>query len=257
MRFVFGKFLIINLAVLIFTGCARFDFNTSSLSSLSAVTVLGITGGTDAVVDFYLFDGNVATVNWLDVNGEDSYSVYIYENDQTTLVCSQASVPADSTSYTFVGCPLSEGSSYYALVESNMPFSATSVASSLVSGFNLGPSAYEFLYPSTVTLQNTTENESVGVGNLVVTLSAPSDWPVTLTYNTTNGSAVSSGIFKDYDAVATQTLVIPAGTTTASFNVNIDDDPRDEDDQPLSFFCGDGGLIGFEFIHPFKRKTAV
>ncbi len=26
---------------------------------------------------------------------------------------------------------------------------------------------------------------------------------------------------------------------------------------PLSFFCGDGGLIGFEFIHPFKRKTAV
>jgi hypothetical protein len=57
-----------------------------------------------------------------------------------------------------------------------------------------------------------------------VTLSAPSDQPVTVAYATGNGTATAGG---DYQA-ASGTLIIPAGQTTGTVTVPVNGDRRGE-----------------------------
>jgi len=58
-----------------------------------------------------------------------------------------------------------------------------------------------------------------------VTLSAASGLPVTVSYNTANGTAIAGS---DYTAVVGGSVTIPAGSTTNTFTVTTTDDTLDE-----------------------------
>jgi len=76
----------------------------------------------------------------------------------------------------------------------------------------------------TISINDITVNESAGSANLTVSLSAPSSTPVTFTYFTANGSAIS-GI--DY-ITQSNTITIPAGSTTATIILPLVDDNNPE-----------------------------
>ena len=247
------KFLKLNFFIIIgllFTACAKFDFDTSSLSSsIGGVTVLGITGGADITADTFLFDGNIPTVTWVDEPDETNYDVLIYENDGVTLRCEVRNLPQDTVLHTFTSCPLAEGQAYFVVVEKIIPYSvtaakntlSTSLASkvkrSVSSAFasqSKAFSAFEFLYPATLSVNSNSALEDSGNGMVVASLSVPSEWPVTFSWTTNDGTAVNSGIFKDYDTVNPNTVTFTPGQTTKNLSVPITDDPRDEFNQDLS-----------------------
>jgi hypothetical protein len=58
-----------------------------------------------------------------------------------------------------------------------------------------------------------------------VTLNAVSGLPVTVSYNTANGTAIAGS---DYTAVVGGSVTIPAGSTTNTFTVTTTDDTIDE-----------------------------
>ncbi len=82
--------------------------NDSSFS----FNILGVSGGADVVVNNFLTSGNIATVSWTDSVTETGYHVSILANDGVTIVCPEVALPADTTTHTFVGCPLAEGTTY-------------------------------------------------------------------------------------------------------------------------------------------------
>ena len=61
-----------------------------------------------------------------------------------------------------------------------------------------------------------------------VGLSAPSLVDITVQYSTANGTATAPEDFSDYAALQPRTLTIPAGSTSATFDVNVVDDSIDE-----------------------------
>jgi len=71
------------------------------------------------------------------------------------------------------------------------------------------------------------ENVAGGLATFTVTLSTANNDPIVLTYSTTNGSALSG---QDYTATV-GTLNIPAGSTSATFTVPINDDALFETDE--------------------------
>ncbi|MGZ6398920.1 MAG: hypothetical protein ACXWRZ_14670 [Bdellovibrio sp.] len=81
-----------------------------------APQITGITGGNDGMQDNNLTDGTHPTIHWIDVLGEDQYSVSIYEADGVTIKCNAVQVPADSTSINLSSCDLSPKTEYYAAV---------------------------------------------------------------------------------------------------------------------------------------------
>ncbi|MBK8399215.1 MAG: Ig-like domain-containing protein [Leptospiraceae bacterium] len=73
--------------------------------------------------------------------------------------------------------------------------------------------------------------EAVGNYSLSATLSAISGLDSSVTLNTANGSATAGS---DYTAQVTQTFTIPAGATTANFNIPITDDTIYEGDETFT-----------------------
>lgn len=80
---------------------------------LGNFAITGITGGSDSVSDSYL-GHNEATINWTSSTGATQYKVTIYDDDGISVRCSEQVTV--STSYSFTGCTLTEGSTYYAKV---------------------------------------------------------------------------------------------------------------------------------------------
>ena len=66
---------------------------------------------------------------------------------------------------------------------------------------------------------------------VVASLSVPSEWPVTFSVETNDGTAVNLKLFKIYDTVNPTTVTFTPGQTTKNLSVPITDDPRDEFDQ--------------------------
>ena len=79
-------------------------------SALGAFSITGITGGSDSTLDSFL-NHTEATVNWSAATGANLYKVTIYEDDKTTVACSEQSTA--STAYSFTGCSLTHGNKYY------------------------------------------------------------------------------------------------------------------------------------------------
>nr|MBC8184547.1 T9SS type A sorting domain-containing protein [candidate division KSB1 bacterium] len=79
----------------------------------------------------------------------------------------------------------------------------------------------------TITISDESVNENVGVINFTVSISAVSSLPISVDYQTSNGSAVAPG---DYTATS-GTLTIPAGSTNGTIVVYIVDDILDENNE--------------------------
>jgi len=89
--------------------------------------------------------------------------------------------------------------------------------------------------PPSLSIDGSLRLENDTTAPLTVSLSAPSDKQVTVSFTTTNGSASSGicGITGDYEFKALS-LVIPAGTTSATVAVTICEDSAIEPDQTFS-----------------------
>lgn len=79
-------------------------------SALGTFPIIGITGGSDSTLDSFL-NHTEATINWSAATGANLYKVTIYEDDKTTVACSEQSTA--STAYSFTGCTLTHGNKYY------------------------------------------------------------------------------------------------------------------------------------------------
>ena len=79
-------------------------------SSLGSFNISGITGGSDSIHDSFL-NNLEATVNWSASAGVSQYRVAIFEDDRTSIACSEQTTA--STSYAFTGCTLTAGNTYY------------------------------------------------------------------------------------------------------------------------------------------------
>ncbi len=88
------------------------DLGVSS-NPIGSFHITGVTGGTDSTLDNYLAH-NEATINFSSASSAISYNITIFENDQTTIACSEQNTVA--TSFSFTGCTLSDGETYYAQV---------------------------------------------------------------------------------------------------------------------------------------------
>ncbi|HFD13258.1 MAG TPA: hypothetical protein ENJ32_12435, partial [Crenotrichaceae bacterium] len=87
----------------------------------------------------------------------------------------------------------------------------------------------------TITVSSPTITEGdVGTSNLdfVVSLSSATSADVTLDYATSNGSATTTD--NDYIAISNTTLTIPAGETTATISVTVNNDTSVELDETLN-----------------------
>lgn len=73
----------------------------------------------------------------------------------------------------------------------------------------------------TISVSNLTANENGGSANVQVCLSAASTTPVTVTLNTSNGTALASS---DFVAISNATVTIPAGQLCTPVNIPILDD---------------------------------
>ncbi|MBL7689555.1 MAG: putative Ig domain-containing protein [Bdellovibrionaceae bacterium] len=108
-----------------------FSFTVGDTSGPAAFTISGITGEpNDEDFNTVLSGGSLATVNWADTTGEDSYDVTLFESDGTTVKCATSNVPADQTEKTFTGCHLSGGATYVATVVAKDAFSSTPATNS-------------------------------------------------------------------------------------------------------------------------------
>lgn len=102
--------------------------------SIPTFTITGVTGGTDAVVDDWLTNGDKATINWANTTGESGYDVTVYETDGTTVKCATVTKAADSTNHDFSSCALTEAANYKAEVKANhAPSGSTAASNSLYS----------------------------------------------------------------------------------------------------------------------------
>jgi hypothetical protein len=84
----------------------------------------------------------------------------------------------------------------------------------------------------TISVNDQAVDESVGNINFTVTISTASALPITVDYETQNGTAVAPG---DFNATS-GSLTIPAGSTTGSIIVLIVDDNLDESNENFTIF---------------------
>ncbi|MBK7842768.1 MAG: hypothetical protein IPJ71_03600 [Bdellovibrionales bacterium] len=74
---------------------------TVDTSPPSAFTIVGVLGGIDVGADNYLSGSPYPTITWTNSSGEASYHVAVYSDDDTTVICPEKILPANSlaTSY--------------------------------------------------------------------------------------------------------------------------------------------------------------
>ena len=89
-----------------------FSFTVNETSAPQNFSITGITGGSDTTVDAVLNNGTWANVHWTDAEGENYYTVAIYENDGTTIKCAAVNVAKDTTVYSFNNCQLDDLATY-------------------------------------------------------------------------------------------------------------------------------------------------
>lgn len=75
-----------------------------------AFNIAGITGGTDSTKDEWLTNGSTATAHWSSSQGSSQYLVEIRNSDASISVCAPQTV--STTSHTFTGCNLINGTQY-------------------------------------------------------------------------------------------------------------------------------------------------
>lgn len=80
--------------------------------------------------------------------------------------------------------------------------------------------------------------ENAGSVDFPITIGAVSAAPITLTYSTTNGTAVGG---PDFVTASNATQVVPAGTTSATLNVALTNDASDENDETFSITVSASG----------------
>jgi RHS repeat-associated protein len=90
--------------------------------------------------------------------------------------------------------------------------------------------------PPSVSINDTTVDESVGLATLTVTLSAASGQSIAVPYTTTDGTAISQLTnANDFDYTSKSgTITFSPGTTTQTLTVKINDDTKGEDTEGFS-----------------------
>ncbi|WP_127996247.1 Calx-beta domain-containing protein [Piscinibacter defluvii] len=89
--------------------------------------------------------------------------------------------------------------------------------------------------PPTISVADATVAEGDGYIDVVVSLSAPAQTPVTVNYYTSNSTAVSGGGAPDYWGPGTHTLNFAAGETTKVVRIEIEDDFNPENIESFNF----------------------
>ncbi len=214
--------------------------------SSSPPAISGASGGSDSNIDAYLNSGSSndkVTINWSDSSDEFSYEIAIYENDGTTLKCPVASIAKDLTSYSFSSCSLTQGKLY------KVDLKALDYLGNKVDSSN---NMYSFLYSPDVSIDDPTVVESAGTIDFTVTLNVASDEDLSVDYSTSDNTALSSGLFKDYNSTSA-TLTISAGNTTGIISIPLIDGSYDEPDNqdftltltnPIAAFLSDSTATG-------------
>lgn len=82
-----------------------------------------------------------------------------------------------------------------------------------------------------ITINDVMVYESEGLALLTVTLSQPATNQVKINYKTLDGTAVSTGRFKDFRKVGNDNLTLPAGATTGTIEIIIYTDALPEPDE--------------------------
>ena len=198
---------------------------TYDLTGPAAPTLAGVTGTGDSVQNNLLSSGagnDIVTVNWNNIAGESSYKLSVYENDGTTIKCSEVTKAADSTSHTFTGCNLTQGKAYKIKLSS---------LDSIENATNATNNMYSFLYAPDISIADVTQDENHASGKIVFTLSlnVASDWASSVNYASANNTALVVGMFNDYVATS-GTLNISAGNTSGNIEVSLIDGAYDEPD---------------------------
>ena len=75
--------------------------------------------------------------------------------------------------------------------------------------------------PPNISVNDVAVFEHEGVATFTVSIDAAAGVPITVTYNTVNGSAIAGS---DYVGIPSNTVTIPAGSTSATFTVTISED---------------------------------
>ncbi|HRD69289.1 MAG TPA: Calx-beta domain-containing protein, partial [Legionella sp.] len=82
-----------------------------------------------------------------------------------------------------------------------------------------------------ITINDVTVNEAAGIATFTVSLSAVSGLPVTVGYNTSNGTATAG---TDYSSITNGTLTFAAGVTTQTITVQINNDNTLENNETFN-----------------------
>ncbi|MBC8180892.1 hypothetical protein H8E88_07190, partial [candidate division KSB1 bacterium] len=162
--------------------------------------------------------GNAITVDYQTSNGT-AIAPGDYSSTSGTL-----SIPAGSTT----------GAIYVSIIddaidESNEIFYvdlSNPVNANIADGQAVG-TIYDNDEAPTISISDEIENEDVGTMVFTVTLSSASASEVRVSYQTNNSSAVAPGDYTSTSGV----LVIPAGSTTGTINVQINDDTISEENE--------------------------
>ncbi|UOF02448.1 Calx-beta domain-containing protein [Bdellovibrio reynosensis] len=104
-----------------------------------AFSISGVTGGTDATEDEWLTNGSTATAHWVAAAGSTQYTVEIRNNDASASVCAEQTVA--TTSYTFAGCTLVNGTQYTLRVAAKDAVGNSTAATNNDFVFNVNTSA--------------------------------------------------------------------------------------------------------------------
>ncbi|WP_347358004.1 Calx-beta domain-containing protein [Bdellovibrio sp.] len=104
-----------------------------------AFAIAGITGGTDSTQDEWLTNGSTATAYWAAANGSTQFLVEIRSSDASASVCAQQTVA--TTSHTFTGCTLTNGTQYTVRVSARDAVGNSTAATNNDFIFNVNTSA--------------------------------------------------------------------------------------------------------------------
>jgi alpha-tubulin suppressor-like RCC1 family protein len=177
----------------------------------SAFSALGVTGGSDILEDTKLTDGLIPTLTWVDTTGETSYELRILDSTGSTTICGPATLPADSTSYTFsAGCSLLNGVTYKADLKALRTDGTLSSSTSAP--------AYSFQTGPFITIASSTNTQEYGVASVTVSLNQAAAVPVSVDYVTADQTAFGG---TDYIHRTTTTLTFAPGETSKAISVPI------------------------------------
>lgn len=104
-----------------------------------AFAIAGVSGGTDSTQDEWLTNGSTATAHWTAAAGSTQYAVEIRNSDASAPVCAEQTVA--TTSYTFTGCNLVNGTQYTVRVSAKDGVGNTTAATNNDFIFNVNTSA--------------------------------------------------------------------------------------------------------------------